>query len=139
MKNIVILVIASRGEFYDQFVSKYWIHLIKYTNDHYSNIKIYLYCGDIKNQDIYQKILDNTLIFNTIPETLIPGIYHKTIKAFEYVEKNFTYDIIFRTNLSSFLHLDNLNKITKIFNKIKYFLGIHFNRMIQKYLFNFSS
>lgn len=40
-------------------------------------------------------------------ESYIPGILHKTVKGFEYVEKNFDYDYVTRTNLSSFWYFPN--------------------------------
>lgn len=40
-------------------------------------------------------------------ESIIPGIYIKTIKSMEYINNNYEYDYVIRTNLSSFW---NLNK-----------------------------
>jgi hypothetical protein len=41
-------------------------------------------------------------------ENLVPGIYIKTIKCMKYINENYEYNFVVRTNLSSFWNLDNL-------------------------------
>lgn len=49
------------------------------------------------------------LVFEDVPESYItPCMALKTVKAFQYIEQNFTYDYIIRTNLSTFWVLDRL-------------------------------
>jgi len=38
------------------------------------------------------------------------GVYSKTIKALEYIQQNYEYEYVMRTNISSFLHLENILK-----------------------------
>jgi hypothetical protein len=46
MKKTVILVIASRGDIYDQFIFKYWIPFIKYLkNSGKKELEIFLIFG----------------------------------------------------------------------------------------------
>ncbi len=48
-------------------------------------------------------------------EEYIPGILYKTIKGIQYVLKNFNFDYLTRTNLSSFWHFQNYKKtLTKL-------------------------
>lgn len=52
---------------------------------------------------------ENTLYFKGI-ESTIPGIFQKTIYAMEYINTNYDYDFVVKTNLSSFFHMKNLFK-----------------------------
>ena len=108
--TIAILVIASRGAIYDQFVTKYWVPMINYANVHMQHIKIYLLYGSdsVDGLNIPQ---ENTLRFPEVQETLRPGVLIKTIKAFEYI-RGLNVRYVFRTNLSSFLILDSLSKLS---------------------------
>ena len=104
--DIIILVIASRGEIYDEIIKVYWSHLINYTESNYDNIKVFLLFGN--DVDIYDIPVDkNNIIIGDNHETLIPGILQKTIYSFDYINKHYKYNHIFRTNLSSFLIIDN--------------------------------
>ena len=46
-------------------------------------------------------------------ESIIPGIYIKTIKSIKYINENYNYDYLIRTNLSSFWNLNNLLNLNK--------------------------
>ena len=105
MSDIIILVIASRGEFYDQFINEYWIPMIKYAKK-YNNIKIFLIFGNDSKIDDLSDIKDNILVFNHA-ETM-PNILEKTLDAFDLCLKNYNFDFVLRTNLSSFIMLDKL-------------------------------
>jgi len=59
-------------------------------------------------------VLDNDTIFIKGRESYIPGCLDKTIKSIEYVLKNFEFDFIFRTNMSSVV---DLNILYKLLNK----------------------
>lgn len=106
--DIVILVIASKGNIYDKLIRKHWIYLIEYMKIFNSNIKCLLIFGkgDLSSLKLNK---DDYIQFNTM-ETLIPGVLHKTMLAFKYVEQNYNYKYIFRTNLSSILVIDNFLK-----------------------------
>lgn len=51
---------------------------------------------------------ENNYIYVKGEESYIPGIYNKTIKALQYIEENYSYDYVVRTNLSTFWNLPNL-------------------------------
>lgn len=120
MKKTAILVIAStQFETYRIYIEKYWTKMIKYTNDHTPNIKIFLLFDYGSNLDNFSDIKNNIIIDNNnnyngySPKGLkckgfIPGILSKTIYSFKKLQNE--YDIFFRTNLSSMVHITNLIK-----------------------------
>lgn len=128
-KDIIIIVIASRGKTYDNFINHYWKNIIEYVNNNHNNIKIYLIFGNDLNMDGILVDKDDIIISNS-KESWIPGILEKTIFSLEYIDKNYDYKHIFRTNLSSFLIINNLIKMSdKLDNKELYggVVGLHEN------------
>ena len=55
--------------------------------------------------DIHEK---DDIIFVKGRECINPGMYIKTIKSMQYINQNYNYDFLIRTNLSSFWNLNNL-------------------------------
>jgi len=108
-KDIIILTIASNSDFYNQIVKNYWIPFINYTEKNFNNVKVFLVYGNSYDEKIGIP-KENVLFFNEIQETLKPGILLKTLKGFEFLQKNFDYQFLFRTNLSSFIIIDNFLK-----------------------------
>jgi hypothetical protein len=112
MKNtnykLIILAIASRSEIYDKFINIWYKKFIKLAEQY--SIKIFLIFGkDIKTDDLL--IEQKDILILDVNETYIPGILQKTLLAFQYINDNYEYKHIFRTNLSSFFILDNLLKM----------------------------
>lgn len=112
----ILLVIASSDEANDNYFlkkiqpeSRPFFPILKRIYQAYMNecedIKIFFVYGDsgIKGAN------DCDLVFD-IPENDYPGIITKTISAMEYVNQNYDYDFIIRTNLSTFWDLDKLSK-----------------------------
>lgn len=135
-KKCIILVIASRGEFYDQFINILWKKLIDIIEEKYSRLfKIYLIFGktSINKLHINKK---NILKFN-IRETLKPGILDKTLQAFEYVNNKYNYKYIYRTNLSSFLNIELFNNMLDTITDDFTYLGrLNENRKIRRHKIN---
>ena len=108
MKNtnysLIMLVIASRGDIYDQMVNCYWVRLIKNIKKHNYPIKIFMLFGNDKVDDLSLSTED-VLFFND-------NILVKTLDAFEYINTNYEYKHILRTNLSSFFILEELIKVS---------------------------
>jgi hypothetical protein len=106
MYNIIILIIATNEPKYYELMSDIWK---KYMNNH-PQIKTYFIKDKLKeqNEEIY---IDeqNFTIHTNIKDSLIPGILIKTIKSIEYINNNFNFKYIYRTNLSSFLNLQLMN------------------------------
>ena len=51
--------------------------------------------------------IDNHLYLHG-EESINPGMYNKTIKSMKYINNNYSYDYIIRTNLSTIWHMNNL-------------------------------
>lgn len=107
--NIIFLVIASPSIHYNR--NK--LVLSKFMNSN-KNIKTFFIYGNVDKSKVLTS--RNDLYFDCI-ENLKPGILIKTIKAFKYIKKNFTYNYVIRTNISTFwnfkLLLSKINKYPK--------------------------
>ena len=123
--NIVMLVIASRGNRYDKLRNNYWSKLINYIKtNNINNIKIFLIFGNnVKTSDLNLNEEDK-LILNT-PENYIPGILDKTINAFTVINNSYNYKHIIRTNLSSFFILDNVIKRSNALEDTNVYSGVN--------------
>jgi len=130
MKNIILLIIASEdNKCYNEM--KYIIN---------SYCKLYKDSHNLKyffiqlNESIPDSILvKENNIYVRGKESLIPGILKKTIESLNYINNNYDYDIVIRTNLSSFYNLDNLYRLidTKIFDNNNIAIGYRpFNTFI---------
>ena len=122
-KDIVMLVIASRSDIYDQMINKYWCYLIKYIKENNYSIKIYLLFGNNVKTDDLNLNDDDKLILNT-PESYMPGILIKTIESFKIINNLYDYKHIIRTNLSSFFIVNNILKISAKLNDNNIYTGI---------------
>jgi hypothetical protein len=99
--RIIFLIIYSENlEQYKEMrrMSEMYYSIFPNINYFYIQFK-----NDIEN-DIY---LEHDLIFQGT-ESFVPGIYIKSVKALQYINQNFNYDFVIRTNLSSFWHMNNL-------------------------------
>jgi len=127
--DIIMTVIASRGEIYDQLIIEYWIPMIRFVNSHYPSIHIIMMFGkDDTTSGLTLK--DKNIFYGTKPDSLVPGIYDKTLECFKHIESSFQYKHILRTNVSSFFIIDHLLKYSKsLSNSNIYagFIGIHLN------------
>jgi hypothetical protein len=119
MARVCILVIASRSKLYDTMIKNYWMPLCEQSK-HYPGVTIYLLFGQtcLKGLELNQQ---NILQYKDIHESMIPGIYQKTLKAFEQLQGQFDY--IFRTNLSSFVCLKQLVERVRHFPKRQFYAG----------------
>ena len=120
--NIINLVLYSKDTEYDKMYE-----LTKKYYKRFSNVKtIYYHFNENLNNDYELK--DDILNIKG-KETYIPGILDKTIKAFEYIDKNYNYDYLIRTNISTIVNFDLLTQYLQD-NTIKY--GGGFKIMITK-------
>jgi hypothetical protein len=75
----------------------------------------------IASPNISEPIYDSETKILSVPgnESLIPGILQKTIKGIQYCLDNFEFDILIRSNMSTIVNYNELNKqltnITSIF------------------------
>lgn len=121
MKNIIILIIASDNT--DEYIQMQNIWE-RYMNNHTNITSFFIKNTNTIDEDIF---LENNTIYVKGDETVIPGIFNKTIKSIEYCNKHFNYDFIYRTNLSSVLNLNKMYDFICNNDKIDYggFIGIH--------------
>lgn len=119
--DVIILIIASRGETYDLFVDCWRAYM-----NLYPTVKAYfLYSDPSIQSDIM--IYEDSIIYKDT-ETAIPGIFKKTTAAMSFCQKYFNYDYILRTNLSSFLHIPRLLQYLSTQNK-ECFVAAHYNKI----------
>ena len=122
-KQIVILVIMSRNEIYDQIIKNYWTNLLQYIKSNHPNIRIFFTIGyDVEIDDLPKIIKDNVIISDK-RETYTPGILYKTIYSLNYIHNYVNYDFLFRTNLSSFLYIKNMLKYIEKLPSKKCYIG----------------
>jgi len=99
--SIVNLVLYSKNADYDEM---YNITRKYYSRFHNVKTIYYRFNPDIKSD---YELIDDVLNIKG-EETYVPGILDKTIKAFEYVNKNYTFDYLVRSNISTIIEFDLL-------------------------------
>jgi hypothetical protein len=101
--SIINLVLYSKDKEYE--------NMYDLTNKYYSkfsNVKTIYY---IFNENICNdyELKDNILHIRG-KETYIPGILEKTIKAFQYIDKNYKFDYVIRSNISTIVDFNLLTE-----------------------------
>lgn len=101
--KIIFLIISSTND-------EYYINMKKIQQEYlklYSDKIKYFFIESVPNMvEEIEEIEDHIFIKDT--ESIIPGIYNKTIKSMNYVCQKYHFDFIIRTNLSSFWNLPNI-------------------------------
>ncbi|MEO0367409.1 MAG: hypothetical protein AAF197_01340, partial [Pseudomonadota bacterium] len=114
MKKIAILVIASTSTpLYVHYIKNYWAEVIRYTKTFTPHIDVFLLFEGKFDLSEYAALADNiiqdpTTDFDHLCAAesqtyAIPGILSKTIYALDALKDS--YDVFFRTNLSSLIRL----------------------------------
>jgi len=99
--SIINLVLYSNNEEYDE--------MYKLTKNYYkkfNNVTTIYYKFNDNNTEEYELVDDILNIKGS--ETYVPGILEKTIKAFQYVNNNYKFDYIIRSNISTIINFDLL-------------------------------
>jgi hypothetical protein len=119
--KIVILILANDSGHYIE-CQKLWR---SYMNSH-ANIKSYFIKLDPQiTTDI---LVNNNTIFIKGNESIIPGCLIKTIESIKYLLENEEFDFIFRTNMSSVVHLNKFYNLLNNYEKdCSGVIGIHDN------------
>lgn len=73
----------------------------KYMNTFPNDIKSFFIR---RSPDIHEPTVQGDTIYTHGEENFIPGIFEKTIHSMEFCLKNYSFDFLIRTNLSSFLN-----------------------------------
>jgi hypothetical protein len=55
-----------------------------------------------------ESVEDGNTLYLKGTESVIPGIYLKTMKALQHIQSNYNYDFVLRTNLSSFFNIPHV-------------------------------
>ncbi len=129
MKRIAILVIAATHQpLYVHYINHYWSDFIAYTNAHTPHIRVFLLFEHHTDLRPYKHLRDNILQESWVdyarlcrPEFQmagVPGIFSKTMYAFEMLQN--TYDVFFRTNLSSLIRLPQFDEFVQTKQRITY-------------------
>ena len=111
--KIIILIIASHAEHYDQMIN-IWK---KYMNNHPNITSFFIMNDENIDEDV---VIKENIMYVKANENYIPGILQKTIRTIEYCLQHFEFDFIYRTNLSSFLVLEKLFNFVNKNNHIQY-------------------
>ena len=67
---------------------------------------------------------DENIFYGTKPDSLIPGIYDKTLECFEHIESSYHYKYILRANVSSFFIIDQLLKCSQSLPESNVYAGV---------------
>ena len=119
--KIIILIIASGGDGYDQFKE----HWRSYMNKFSGVRSFFIYSDPTIVADMH---VTNDSISHRSIESLRPGILYKTIAAMSVCSELFKYDYIVRTNLSSFIHIPRLLMYLDA-QRLYEYAGGHFNNL----------
>lgn len=131
MKILILILSCNKSPYLDSGneLKKSYKKLIKHYNLE-DNIDIYDYVGEaktlqFKDSTIYCKSKDG--VFNS---------FSKTIECFNYIENNFNYDYIIRTNSSQFVNIKLMYNFILRINNDKYLKNIIFSNLIWCWLPN---
>jgi len=114
--KIIILIISSNNIQYYKSMRDIWR---KYMNNHPNITSFFIENDTSINKEIIVDKKNNTIFYKD-EESYIPGILNKTIKVIDYCIKNFDFDYIYRTNLSSVINFDKLYSYLQNNNNIDY-------------------
>lgn len=107
LPKVIFLAIYNETPEYNKMYDTHMLYL-KYLQ---SQMKLMYYFVMFTNLEDQEYIVDDTnhMLYIHGEESYIPGILNKTIKAFDIVHNKLgvSYDFIFRTNISTFIHFHN--------------------------------
>jgi hypothetical protein len=120
--NIIFLIISSKNKsYYQEMKGLTAMYMSKYPN----NINFFFVESDPNIKPEMEIIGNNIFVKNK--ETYIPGIFIKTIKALKYINDNYDYDYLIRTNASSFFNIENMLKYLSNLPKERFAIGFTLN------------
>jgi hypothetical protein len=73
-----------------------------------SNQLLYFFLECDPHLDTDLKVVDDHYLYVRGHDSIIPGIFDKTLKALQYIDRNYSYDLVIRTNLSTFWDLNQV-------------------------------
>jgi len=120
-KKVVILVMCSSDPNYKKLensIKETWFNIKN------NDVEIIFYSDNekVENKKEFPILIDNDLIL-----PINDGLFNlgfKTIKAFEWVNDNYNYDYIYRSNLGAYVDSNNIIKFLDNKSKDKFYCGI---------------
>jgi hypothetical protein len=120
----IILVIVSFDGIYGELFNRLYNVLKLYDRVNPKFKVIYIQCiEDVKDTRIVTYNVDDSLFTLNTCESIMPGIILKYTAALKFVEKNYTYDYVIRSNLSSCLNLAALESVLQRLPKTCLYAG----------------
>jgi hypothetical protein len=129
--RIIILILSSQGEVYDKLKEYQTNYLNKFVNSNKLANFFFVEFTDTNNTDYVETTIEkgNTLYVKGT-ESINPGMIIKTSEAMKYINNHYDYDFIFRTNLSTFINVNNLVDFTSKLSKVNTCAGFSFSGFI---------
>ena len=101
-RKIVILIISS-------FDLHEYAEMKRLSHTYYSLFPNDIRFFYIESRDQEEEsVEDGNILYLKGTESVIPGIYLKTMKALQHIQSNYNYDFVLRTNLSSFFNIPHV-------------------------------
>ena len=130
LKKTKILILVPLARFSSEYNLLETTAKQTWANSNNSEVDIIFYAGSnserLEGCDLYLPCEEN-----------IHNLGKKTLLAFEWCQKNYDYDYVFRTNLGSYINITNMLEFIKTASKTHYYCGIggvnntYFNRPVQ--------
>ena len=128
MKLIILILNSEHEPVYAKMkeISQIYLNSFKTSNNNNNDWYEFFYVEF--NSNIEGDVLvENNTIYIKGNETFFPGIFEKTIKSMKYITDNFEFSYLMRTNISTFLHLENIHSfVNSLNNNQTYFGGFTF-------------
>ena len=126
--RVIILIVSQETQDIEKKIPLDYLQIYKKMKE-ISTIYFDLFKDHIKYFYIEYKEQDENIIetYNHLyvkgVEKYIPGVYNKTVNAIKYINENYDYDFILRTNVSSFIDVNNLLNLLYILPKNNFYGG----------------
>jgi hypothetical protein len=113
-KAILLVLASDNTPLYKEFRKIYQAYL-----DINPNIRVFLVYGD--QYSFEPQSYD--LVYDDVKENYYPGMITKTVRALDHIDRNYNYDFLVRTNISTFWDLDRFEKRIEQLPKTECFTG----------------
>jgi hypothetical protein len=115
MKKTIFLIISSNDHPIYNLMKTITTLYMKKMSQIYPIQYFFIYLDENINDSL---VLDDHTIYVKGEESLIPGIFIKTYNSINYINNNFEYDYIIRTNLSTFWNIPHFYELDLNTNKL---------------------
>lgn len=116
--KFIILIIDSDS---DPVYASFREIIRKYMNTYPNDIKSFFIR---RSSDIHELTVQGDTIYTHGEENFIPGIFEKTIHSMDFCLKNYSFDFLIRTNMSSFLNYHCLLEKYATFSRNKFVCAV---------------